>query len=80
MTNKTIYDLLETGIDLEVGKDVNGNITVCFHGYWVYEYSGYVGIVGRGKTVDESAGDYYRQIKGKALVKLGDKSTRYVML
>lgn len=80
MTNKTIYDLLETGIDLEVGKDVDGNITVCFHDYWVYEYPAYVGIVGRGKTVDEAADDYYRRIKGKAIVKPGDKSTRYIML
>ena len=54
--------------NLDVGMDIYDRITLHFdHGY-VKDGSFLIGVCGRGKTVDEAAEDYYRQVRGKQIV------------
>ena len=67
--NKGLVDkLLETGKDLVIGKDIEGNTTVCFEYGYIKEGIVLIGSCGRGKTFGEAVVDYCRQISGKTLV------------
>lgn len=54
--------------NLDVGIDVNNNITLHFDNGYVKDGPFLVGTCGRGRTVEEAAEDYYRKIRGKLIV------------
>ena len=67
--NKGVVDkLLETGKNLAVRTDTNGNTTVCFENGYIKDGNFLIGSCGRGKTFGEAVEDYCRQISGKTLV------------
>ena len=54
--------------NLDVGIDVNDNITLQFDNGYDKDGPFLVGTCGRGRTVEEAAEDYYRKIRGKLIV------------
>ena len=67
--NKGLVDkLLETGKDLTISKDLDGNTTVYFEGGYIKDGGFLIGSCGRGKTFGNAVIDYCRQISGKTLV------------
>lgn len=54
--------------NLDVGIDVNDNITLHFDCGYVKDGPFLIGTCGRGRTVEEAADDYYRKIRGKLIV------------
>jgi len=64
----TINDLLATGYNLDVGKNINDEIYVKFKDSKVKDGMFLSGVSGVGNTFDEAINDYYRKIKGKTLV------------
>lgn len=61
-------DYLARIYDLNVGTDVQDRITVHFDYGYVKDGPMLVGVCGRGRTIEEAAEDYYRQIRGKPIV------------
>lgn len=68
MKKGLVDKLLETGKDLAIGKDLEGNTTVCFEYGYIKDGDFLIGSFGRGKTLEEAIADYCRQISGKTLV------------
>lgn len=62
--------------ELEVGVDVNDNITVSFRNGYVSDTPFLVGTCGRGKTIEEAAEDYYKKISGSLIVIDGSEGYR----
>ena len=68
MKKGLVDNLLETGKDWVIGKDINGNTTVCFENCYIKDGGFLIGNFGRGKTFGEAVDDYCRQISGKTLI------------
>lgn len=71
-----IIKRLATIHELEVGVDVNDNITVSFRNGYVSDAQFLIGTCGRGKTVEEAAEDYHKKISGRMIVIDGSKGYR----
>ena len=66
--NQMLRQLLALDREIEIGLDCSHNIMVSYKDADVLDGCARIGIVGRGRTIEDAMKDYVRQISGKTLV------------